>query len=79
MQHVSALSFDQYQYLARKYGFRVRSISADKHQSTSRALSFMRPFLALFSLMRGFDNTLHNNSTTLLGRTLFIAFEKDDK
>ncbi|MCK4912063.1 MAG: class I SAM-dependent methyltransferase [Thermodesulfovibrionales bacterium] len=79
MQHVSALSFDQYQYLARKYGFHARSISADKHQSTSRALSFLRPLLSLFSLMRGFDNTLHNNSTMLLGRTIFIAFEKDGK
>ncbi len=79
MQHVSALSFDQYQYLARKYGFQVRSTSADKHQSTSRALSFMRPFLSLFSLIRGFNNTLHNNSTLLFGRTLFIAFEMDGK
>ena len=77
MQHVSSLSFDQYQYLARKFGFSVRATSADKHQSTSTALSFMRPLLALFSLIRGFDNTLHNNSTMLLGRTLFISFEKD--
>lgn len=77
LQHVSSLTLDQYNYLARKNGFTVDTVRVDKYQSTSKYLLWLWPFLYLFTRIMRIDFRIHNDIKLMLGRVLFIAFRKD--
>ena len=76
MQHLASLSFDQYNYLAIKHGFREAELGIDRKQSTSRWLRAL--FLPLMILSRAVKkySSLHNQKDLLLGRLLFLVFVK---
>ena len=76
MQHISSITFDQYRYIAKKFSFDVSSIGVDKYQSTSKYLLVFLPLLFFISTIRRIDFKIHNKLKLLLGRTLFINFQK---
>ena len=76
MQHVASLSFDQYNYLAIKHGFREAELGIDKKQSTSRWLRILFLPLMVFSRTIKKYSSLHNQKDLLLGRLLFMVFVK---
>lgn len=76
MQHVAALSLDQYNYLAVKHGFREAEVEIDRRQSTSRWLRILfLPIMALAGYFKKYSS-LHNRKDLLLGRLLFMVFMK---
>ncbi len=76
MQHVAALSLNQYNYLALKYGFQESEYGIDRRQSTSRWLRILFSPLMFFSvIIKGYD-PMHNRKDLLLGRLLFMVFSK---
>jgi len=76
MQHVAALSLNQYNYLALKYGFQEAEYGIDRRQSTSRWLRILfSPLMFLSSIIKSYDS-MHNRKDLLLGRLLFMVFSK---
>ena len=76
MQHVASLSFNQYNYLALKYGFMEVEYGIDRRQSTSRWLRvLMFPLMVLVHKIKGYS-PIHNQKELLLGRLLFMVFSK---
>jgi len=75
MQHVSALTFDQFNYWATKNGFGPAKLDTDKLQKSSRWLSFLIPFQWLYLKWKGVK-PLHNQRKLLYGRILFLTFRK---
>ena len=76
LQHVTARTLDQYDYLARRHGLRLKDIGTDIPQYSSLALLWLWPLLWLGSLFLRTDFRRHNTLTLLLGRKLFAVFEK---
>lgn len=75
LQHVSSLTFDQFNYWAVKNGFELAELATDKLQNSSRWLSFLRPFQWLYRQRKGIS-AIHNQSTLLYGRKLFLTYRK---
>jgi SAM-dependent methyltransferase len=76
LQHVASLSVDQYNYLALKHGFGQAEIDIDREQSTSRFLRLLfLPLILLSQRIKGYSK-LHNQRKLLLGRLLFMVFQK---
>ena len=76
MQHLASLSLDQYNYLAVKHGFAAAEYDVDRVQSTSRVLRLIfMPLMFISRLVKGYSNN-HNQKKLLLGRLLFLAFQK---
>ena len=76
MQHVASLTFDQYDYLGQKYGFKPLVLDIDKKQSTSFWLMIIFiPFLWLYTKMKKVS-FVHNQAKLLLGRLLMMTFNK---
>ena len=77
LQHISSITLDQYNYLAVKYNFGTAEFDTDRVQSTSRWLYLLFfPFMWLNQKIRGFE-PIHNQKTLLLGRLLFMVFQKN--
>lgn len=79
LQHVAALSLDQYRYLGRSSGLALTAVATDMRQHTSVAmLPFWWPMLWLWSrrhrIPRG---DAHNRLKLLLGRILFLEFTRE--
>jgi SAM-dependent methyltransferase len=76
LQHVNARSLDQYGYCAVKNGFKAPSFEIDRKQSTSKWIYlFIGLFMAPFRSYRKVS-AFHNQKKLLLGRLLFLTFEK---
>jgi len=77
LQHVAALNLDQYNYLANKHGFGQAECDIDREQSTSRFLRcLLLPLMFISQLIKGYSN-IHNQKKLLLGRLLFMVFQKE--
>ena len=76
LQHVTARTLDQYDYLARRHSLRLKDIGYDIPQYSSLALVWLWPLLWLSSVYLRTDFRRHNSLTLLLGRKLFVVFEK---
>ncbi len=76
LQHVSGRALDQYQYAARQSGLELRDVTIDLRQRTSLALLWLWPVLWLGSRYLRVNPRTHNNIKLLLGRILFLTFEK---
>jgi SAM-dependent methyltransferase len=76
LQHVTARTLDQYDYLARRQGLRLVEMGCDIPQYSSLALLWLWPLLWLSSLYLRTDFRRHNSLTLLVGRKLFAVFEK---
>jgi SAM-dependent methyltransferase len=76
LQHVSALTLDQYRYLGHKSGFTLNEVSYDKVQRISIFLLFLWPFLWIGSKIKKIDFSVHNRISLLIGRILFLKFNK---
>jgi SAM-dependent methyltransferase len=76
LQHVSGRTLNQYHYLARRNGMTIRSVEVDKYQSTSRALLALWPLLWVYSRIRHTQHSDHNRMKLLLGRIVFITFQR---
>jgi hypothetical protein len=76
LQHLTARTLDQYNFIAVKYGFKPAKLAIDKQQSSSSWLRvLMQPFLWLNAMIRK-EPSNHNQKKLLLGRLLFMEFEK---
>jgi hypothetical protein len=75
LQHVSSLTFDQFNYWGAKHGFGPAELAIDKKQKSSRWLGFIRPFQWLYLQIKGVK-PIHNQSKLLFGRLLFLTFRK---
>lgn len=76
-QHLASLSLDQYNYLAVKHGFGPAEFDIDRRQGTSRFLwCLLAPFMYVSQKWKGYSN-LHNRKKLLLGRLLFMVFQKE--
>lgn len=76
LQHVTARTLDQYDYLAQRNGLRLATIGYDIPQYSSLALLWLWPLVWLGSLYLRTDFRRHNSLTLLLGRKLFAVFQK---
>lgn len=78
LQHVNSKTVDQYNYVAVKYGFRTAEVDIDKNQKSSLWLMILLyPFMWLNATLKSAPMA-HNQSKLLLGRLLFLGFNKDD-
>lgn len=75
LQHVSSLTVDQYNFMAVKHGFHPGMVHIDREQKSSRWLLFLYPFIWLSTKRKRFP-TFHNSRKLLLGRLLFMVYEK---
>lgn len=75
LQHIAALTKDQYHYLGIRAGLQLVDVSYDRAQSTSKWLMFLYPFLWLQTKQQKI-RPIHNTRTLLLGRIVFLTFEK---
>jgi len=76
LQHVAFLTLDQFRYLGSRHGLALVSYTFDKRQRSSAALLFLWPLLWAYSRAVGTDFRVHNRLDLLLGRILFLEFEK---
>ena len=76
LQHVSALTFDQFRYLGKKNGFSLSRIAYDKIQNSSVLLLLFWPFLWIYTRITKVDFSSHNKIALLIGRILFLKFDK---
>jgi SAM-dependent methyltransferase len=78
-QHVASINLDQYNYLAIKHGFGQAEFDIDGEQRTSRWLRCLFfPHMFFTQKIKGYS-TLHNQKKLLLGRLLFMVFQKETK
>lgn len=75
LQHVSSLTFDQFNYWGAKHGFGPAELAIDKKQKSSRWLGFLRPFQWFFRQIKNVK-PIHNHPKLLFGRLLFLTFQK---
>lgn len=75
LQHVASLTVDQYHYLAVRARLSLAEVNYDKPQNTSRWLMALYPLIWLHNKWTGM-RPIHNTSTLLLGRIVFLTFEK---
>jgi SAM-dependent methyltransferase len=76
LQHVAALSLDQFNYVATKHGFKPAVVSIDRRQRGSMWLmALLWPWLQLFTRAKRIE-PIHNQTDLLLGRLLFLQYEK---
>ncbi len=75
LQHTASLTADQYNYLGVKFGFKEVQVNVDKYQGTSIFLMVTYPLLWLHSKLKKVK-PVHNTRNLLLGRILFLVFEK---
>lgn len=79
LQHVSALTLDQYNYVAIKNNFKPAELEIDRNQSTSKWwLFFLFPIIYINQVLKKIDG-IHNQKKLLLGRLLFLIFENNKK
>ena len=74
-QHITPFSLDRYRWRLAQSGFDIESVEIDKRQSTSRALSFLIPFIRLATrkaARQSLSVREQNSRRVLLGRKLFI-------
>lgn len=76
LQHLSALTFDQYAYVGHKYHLTVTDYSYDVIQNASFLMLWLWPLLWLGSLYLKVKPMKHNAWRLLLARILFITYEK---
>ena len=76
LQHVSGRTLDQYRYLAERNGLAIREIDVDKYQTTSWVLLVLWPILWAYGRIRRIHHSGHNQWRLLLGRIMFVVFEK---
>ena len=76
LQHVAALSLDQYRYVARQNELSLDDVSFDLWQRTSIALLPLWPLLPLAGRYFRTGPSDHNRLKVLLGRILFLTFRK---
>ena len=76
LEHVSALTLDQYRYLAHRNGFEIVRICIDKRQTSSMLLLVLLPLLWLMAKLQRVPFAVHGKLDVLLGRKLFIAFRR---
>lgn len=74
-QHVAALTFDQYCYLAHLSHLTCCAVTVDQYQVTSRFFLWLRPLTCLSKKGRRADFRANNQIQLLLGRKVFIAFQ----
>ena len=77
LQHISSLTLDQYNYVAIRNQFSPAKVSTDKLQKSSRWLMVWYPFLWIYSRLKKIA-PIHNTKTLMLGRLLFLMFEKKE-
>ncbi len=75
LQHIAALTMDQYHYLGIRAGLSLDGVNYDRPQSTSRWLMLLYPFLWLQTKWQKIA-PIHNTRTLLLGRIVFLTFKK---
>jgi len=75
LQHIAALTFDQFVFLAHKFGFFLNGFAFDKKQPTSKLFLFLYPFLLLYGKIKKTGN-YHNSLKLLTGRVVFMEFNK---
>ena len=74
LQHIAALSLDQYNYHAFQHYFKHEEVFIDKQQKSSMWLyTFLFPILRIVNLFRQNPN-INNQKKLLLGRLLFLKF-----
>lgn len=77
LQHVSALTLDQYNYLAVKNNFKPAELEIDRNQSTSKWWLFVLfPLIYINQVLKKTD-AIHNQKKLLLGRLLFLTFKSN--
>lgn len=76
LQHVAALTYDQFKFLAESNDFDLHQPNCDKFQKSSRWLMILKPFIYLFSKMIRIKSNIHSDNRLLLGRLLFLNFIK---
>jgi SAM-dependent methyltransferase len=77
LQHVASLTYDQYHYLAVKFGFLKPLVDVDKIQGSSFWLMvFLFPFIYIYTFLKKAPK-LHNTRKLLLGRLLFLCFQNN--
>jgi hypothetical protein len=77
LQHISARTLDQYYYIAQKNGLMINKVTVDKYQKTSKCMIWLWPTLYGFTKLKRIDFKIHNQIKLLLGRNMFISFEKE--
>lgn len=75
LQHVASLTVDQYNYVAIRNNFKTATVNIDKQQSSSRWLLFICPILWIYIKISGIK-AIHNQFKLLVGRVLFLTFER---
>jgi SAM-dependent methyltransferase len=75
-QHVNPMTPDRYRYIAELNGFRLIGIGTDRYQNSSVALLILWPIMKLLSFPQKVRFNVHNTLTLLLGRSLFLVFER---
>jgi SAM-dependent methyltransferase len=76
LQHISALTLDQLRYLSMKNGFDLNKFAHDKVQNSSVFLLLFWPLLWIYSKITKTDFRVHNKLALLIGRILFLKFDK---
>jgi SAM-dependent methyltransferase len=77
LQHVAGLTVDQYNYIGIKSGFKDVETQVDKYQRTSLLIGILvYPFMWCYGRMKRIAQN-QNTAKLLLGRKLFLIFEKD--
>lgn len=77
LQHITARTYEQYQYLAKPVGFDLIDIDIDKPQSTSRSLLLFLPLMHLVGKTMRKDTKKLNHRKALLGRIIILCFKKN--
>ncbi|MEM1220885.1 MAG: methyltransferase domain-containing protein [Bacteroidota bacterium] len=75
LQHVSSLTLDQFDYLALKAGFLPAKVQIDRKQKSSRWWLVLYPVMTWFTRWKK-TGMQHNTMDLLLGRLLFLEYEK---
>jgi SAM-dependent methyltransferase len=76
LQHIASLTLDQYNNVAVSHHFLTAQVNIDKRQKTSVWLKIFL-FPLIFSFTKLWETGgFHNQNSLLLGRLLFLCFEK---
>ncbi len=76
LQHIASMTLDQYNYCAVKHGFHKAEYAIDKEQKSSRwLLVLFYPWMWLYGKLKSV-NQMHNDYRLLVGRILFLQFDR---
>lgn len=76
LQHIASLTLDQYNYIAMKNGFGQADPEIDrKHNTAQWLLVILFPLIYIYMKLKKADG-FHNQKRLLLGRLLFLSFNK---